>query len=303
MSAQHRYVSLMSRVGRMPTVYRNRWFRWAFLTTLARLEHSLGVPDESRAVTLPTGTKLNCDLRDNVQASLYYLRAYSATELALLYRCLAPGDVFLDVGAHVGLFTLEIGRHIGPSGHVVAFEPAADVADQLRSNIELNELSENVDLWQVALGERSGRIALREPSGNAYDVGRRSVVSTERPIAEVALRSFDGLLASGELALERLDGVKIDVEGAEMMVLRGMRNALSTYRPRVVLIETTHTPVDEVHGFMSELDYQALPGNAGDRRRHRHIVNTAFVRSRVSRRRRRQGVAVPGGRLSPGTQC
>src|SRR4030095_11405574 len=80
---------------------------------------------------------------------------YELTEREFLKRLLRPGDVFVDIGANIGLFTILAGRYVGAEGAVYAFEPCAKTYERLLANVELNRLT-NVSCYQAALSNHTG---------------------------------------------------------------------------------------------------------------------------------------------------
>jgi FkbM family methyltransferase len=154
---------------------------------------------------------------------------------AALADHLRAGSVLFDIGANVGFFTVIGARIVGESGSVHAFEPVARNAAWLRLNCRLNRLR-NVHVLQVAAGEASrvGALHLADYSGGStIDVAGRP--PDYRRTLGVDVVCIDDLVESGALARPHV--VKIDVEGAELHVMRGMRRTLQQYRP-VVIYET-----------------------------------------------------------------
>jgi FkbM family methyltransferase len=255
------------------------------MTALYWLERRLGVPVGDKPVKLRSGLVFLCDLRDNLQSELYFLRTYSWDELRLILRTLRPGDTFVDVGANIGLFALEAASRVGLSGAVLAFEPAQDTAQRFRQNRKANSFDEVVRVYEVALSDRSATAQLHAPIEASFDVGRRSLFGDGPVVSTVETIAFDDFIRRDPDASHgRIDVVKIDVEGAELHVLRGMRRSLSEFRPRLVLVETLDEHLSragasttEMARLLWQLGYVALPGNAGDRRHHRHIRNMAFA--------------------------
>ena len=187
--------------------------------------------------------------------------------LSLLTEALSEGDVFLDVGANAGYFAIPIATRVGSSGRVVAFEPAADVADQLRAAAREEGVQAWLTVHELALGSEDGSASLRADPEYPADSTKRSLFMSGGPtVGDVPVRSLDGLVASGVVDVSGgLQAVKIDVEGAEMHVLRGMRRTLERTRPRIVVIETIEShlrragsSVAAVHAFMRDLGYAAL---------------------------------------------
>lgn len=161
---------------------------------------------------------------------IFAFREYYEPELAYLERVLSPGKVFIDVGANFGVYTLIASKLVGEPGRVFAFEPTAQSFAILRQNIALNHFS-NVRAFQVALAETRGKAWLYhgwDPVGNSLGVdplcGDKGEV--------VQIEALDNLLE--ENGVDRVDAIKIDVEGAEELVLRGAIRSLTTYRPIVI---------------------------------------------------------------------
>ncbi|MGI5282103.1 FkbM family methyltransferase [Nonomuraea polychroma] len=205
------------------------------------------------------GLRLELDLRDNLQAMLYYAGRYEPDVRRFLRRELRRGDVMVDVGAHIGVHALAAARILRRAGgRVVAFEPASDSAAKLRAAARRNGLP--VEVVQTALGAYHGTVSLYgDTRYDAADAGVRSQYGDAALVEQVPVRPFDAW--AEEAGLSRLDVVKIDVEGAEAAVLAGMSRSLRTLRPRAVLMEVKQrerTDVSEeglrdllgAHGYM-----------------------------------------------------
>jgi FkbM family methyltransferase len=212
--------------------------------------------------TTKSGIRLRLDPTDPMQLRLYLYGAYSERELQVLSMLVQPGDVCVDVGAHIGLFSLELARAAGPTGRVIAFEPAPDTRARLMENLDANQNGARVAVRSVALSDTSGRMTLHSPE-DAADVGRRSLVSGGEGV-EVEVVRFDDL----DLGLDRLDIVKVDVEGAEALVLEGMRGSIERFRPRAFLLETEEmllgrAGIERVDEIMRSHGYEKDPRIGG----------------------------------------
>lgn len=158
------------------------------------------------------------------------------TELPM-QRCiaehLAAGDVFYDVGANVGFFSLLAARRVGASGAVYAFEPVAENAAAIRRNAALNGLT-NLTVFELALDEVSRTGTLHVTRWDGGSTLTTASVAPLEPVEERAVRvvALDDLVAAE--ALRPPTFVKIDVEGAEMGALRGMLQTLRAARPGLV---------------------------------------------------------------------
>jgi FkbM family methyltransferase len=142
-----------------------------------------------------------------------------------------PRDVLYDIGANVGFFTVLTARLVGPAGAVIAFEPLQESAEAARRNANLNGFT-HVTVLTRAAGRRAGtaKLALREESTWA----KLADDSTTGPTVDVEIVAIDDLVDAG--TIRPPDFVKIDVEGAELDVIEGMRRTIIAHRP-VILCE------------------------------------------------------------------
>lgn len=122
------------------------------------------------------GVKLTLPGNDGV-AGLIYAYHYEVGEREFVRRYLQIGDTFVDVGAHIGLFTLIAAHKVGPAGKVIAFEPCKTSFEVLKANIALNELS-NVKCENMALSNRQGFPSRSHevPSAGSHWISYTSVV-------------------------------------------------------------------------------------------------------------------------------
>lgn len=175
--------------------------------------------------------------------------------LNLLGEALEPGDGFLDVGANVGIFTIPLARHVGPAGKVYAFEPAPDIAENLMFRARSARVADRIDLRQMALGAELATLSLRVDPEDPSDATKRSLFVEGTVVAEVPVSPLDELVESGALVLEPpLSAVKIDVEGAEVLALRGMRHSLERQRPRLVVVETIESHLHRAGFELADID-------------------------------------------------
>ena len=189
-------------------------------------------------------------------ALLHPPRAHPA---ALAY--LAPGAVAIDVGANLGEWTIPFARAVGTAGHVLAAEPAPRAAAALEATLGANALHQ-AQVIRCAVGDHDGfaEFAMPVVSSARIDTGTAQI-GAAGPGCEalsVALRSLDSLAA--ECSLDRVDLIKIDVEGQERRVLDGAEATLHRYRPTLV-IETGHEAAGDrraIHDRLHGLGYRML---------------------------------------------
>lgn len=152
--------------------------------------------------------------------------------VAFLKSCLAPGAVFVDVGANLGWFTVIASRLVGPNGRVISIEPDPINFALLRENVERNQCA-NVDVVMAAAGEKNTSALLFRSPDNQGD--HRLATSSDRlDRVEVSVVPLDELISK---LVDRVDMVKIDTQGSETAVLRGMKDTLRSNPTARVVFE------------------------------------------------------------------
>ncbi len=185
------------------------------------------------------GVTWQLDLNEGIDLSIYLLGAYEPRLLATYAPLLQPGWVVWDIGANVGAHTLHFARLVGPSGRVFAFEPTDFAFTKLQANLELNpDLRPRVRPQNLFLVDRDAQ----QPPQTVYaswPVGPIDhPVDPEhlgRPMRLTTARAATGDACAKTHALDRLDFVKLDVDGHELSVLRGMRATLARFRPILMM--------------------------------------------------------------------
>jgi FkbM family methyltransferase len=146
---------------------------------------------------------------------------------------LGPGDVFVDVGANVGWFSLLAARLVGETGHVYAIEPVAMNVKAIVANVRRNRLR-NVTVLDLAASDSDGTTVLtltRHPGGAVIASANTPPDATGETTVRTA--TIDSLVSDGHLLPPAL--LKIDVEGAEEAVVRGMTATLHDHRPTLIV--------------------------------------------------------------------
>jgi len=194
-----------------------------------------------------------------LEEHLYYFGVYEAGTLSFLKTFLRPGDIFLDVGANIGLHSCVASHFVGNEGKVYAIEPHPETYKILKYNIYLNRLT-NITAFQIALGSKNSTALI-------YDnpkLGRGSASLSPQKNAnlkhgrKVKVKTIDTLIERKLLPIPNL--VKIDVEGFELEVLKGARKLLSSSKPPILCIEysTYHHQyggvVSDIHEFVTSIN-------------------------------------------------
>jgi FkbM family methyltransferase len=178
------------------------------------------------------------------------LGQYEKQKFRLMRAYLKPGMTFVDVGANLGDYTFVASRLVR-GGKVVAFEPDPSNYSWLSKSIERNRVA-NVDLRQEALSDRRGQATLFLGEVSGWHTLKPGQLSGERGAVTVRTTRLD------DLVLDRIDLVKIDVEGAEFEVLQGAKEQLRRHRP-IVLVDLHPTKGADIPGVLRtlrELDFE-----------------------------------------------
>jgi len=199
------------------------------------------------------GLRLNLYLGNDLSRQLFIGGCADPNEFAFLDRFLKAGMVVIDAGANDGIYTLFCAQRTSPSGQVLSFEPSQREFSRLQNNVELNQLR-NIRMLRVALSNEDGeaqlQVAGHEHEGNnslgAFAHRDVELLRTE----SVTVRSLDSIVA--ESGLDRIDFLKLDIEGAEVKALKGARATLREFRP-VLLFEAFDDALREQGGSRDEL--------------------------------------------------
>jgi FkbM family methyltransferase len=213
-------------------------------------------------VELEPGVNLWLDPGDLLSRTLLASRA-GAWEVEVwnaIRDGLGDGAVFLDVGAHIGYDTLKAAHHLGPNGRVVAFEPNPRVVQMLRDSIAASGAT-NVIVQPIACSDTETTLTLFDSTGGnsgLTSLAEANAGQANHPVT-VPARRLDDVIR--ELGLSRVDVIKIDVEGAETLVVRGAQETLRRFKPRLVIevIDSTltamGTSVQELESLIWSLGY------------------------------------------------
>jgi FkbM family methyltransferase len=175
---------------------------------------------------------------DTIGKALYIGGLFEEDEVRLIKGALKPGMVFLDIGANMGYYTLLAAQRVGPGGQVHSFEPSPRMFSELKFNVELNRFS-NVQLNHVALGDKPGmaRLSRYERGQEVYGSLSQRCFPGARAIGydDVVVETLDNYMENKNI--KQVDFMKMDVEGAELMVLRGAERFLKQFKPQKIVFE------------------------------------------------------------------
>jgi FkbM family methyltransferase len=175
--------------------------------------------------------------RDSVFCRMIYCGGFEREELQFTHLYLRPEDIFLDLGAHMGLYTVLAAQRVGPSGRVYAFEPSVGAFQKLVGNLGLNALK-NVIPRQQALSDQEGLGELKVPTDghDAWSSFGRPTAGSNWKTEIVATTCLDAFVWRENL-LGKIALVKMDVEGWEGRILQGGRWVLSQPDGPALIVE------------------------------------------------------------------
>ena len=183
-----------------------------------------------RVVRTRYGFQYKADLGDWLGQYVYLTGMYEPPTAHVIAELLESGDTFIDVGANSGIFTLLASRRVGSNGRVLSFEPVPSMRGRITENLALNRV-ENVILHGVALSNAVGEITFYEgPQGHKGLSSMRPIedASTTLRVPTIPLDDLAGATPSVKL-------IKIDVEGAEQLVIEGMEKLLAQQHPYLII--------------------------------------------------------------------
>ena len=230
--------TLIDRLGKVPFLGPGlRWFSHYY--------------PEGSVVTIKNGRLAGYKWkRSHKHVSGYWLGIYELPVQKCLSRELKPGDVFYDIGASAGFFTLLGSKCVGEKGHVFAFEPLPENIETISNQLILNDIKNTTQI-EVALADSIGNAELREgPNVSAASIKRWK--DKEHRTITVKTTTLD------EFSMTRRhpNFIKMDIEGAEVLALKGACKLLSGKNPPGLLIELHgHDIAKEVRNFLERKNY------------------------------------------------
>lgn len=196
---------------------------------------------------------------EDVGWRLLYFKEYERDEIEVLEHLIREDDTCVDVGANIGIFSVFMARKAF-RGKTLAFEPVPLNLSVLGVNLELNSTS-NVSVHGLVVSDSTGLVRFSVSEDAAYSSMRSVQAKPETEVLKAQSDTLDNLFAEKG---QRADVVKIDVEGAELLVLKGGERLLRTpgLRPRALLVELSaenqaiygYSPGDVI-SYMETLDY------------------------------------------------
>lgn len=246
---------------------RSLFHTYPFLSGCGTIANSkfakLLVPNADRALWGSVdGIPCLVPMNDLVGRAIYLVGDLDRKVSTVIKRAIQSSDVVVDAGANLGLVTLQMAALVGPNGRVHAFEPSPAVLPYLEATLARSP-SLPITLHKIGLGAEDGVLDLHIPEGNA---GRASLKAEAIPNrvrqAPVEIRPLAAVLRKERV--EHVALLKIDVEGFEVEVLRGLLCTSSALIPKLVVFEDHSGPNSEAKRLLLEAGYRlfGLPRSA-----------------------------------------
>ena len=212
----------------------------------------------------------------------YFPSTYEAENFEFLTNSCKPGAVIIDIGAHIGLFSVIASQITGAAGKVYAFEPAPSTYELLQKTLAINHNESVIETFQKAVGRETGKITFFVSDGQADNGNSLVNYKDDRPLhgIDVEVTSVDAFIK--EKKINRLDFIKIDVEGAEYDTLRGAAETLQNLRPVCIVaihpepIKAKGDRLEDIYDFIISRQYKIM-FNKKEFSKEELVVNTEMI--------------------------
>lgn len=203
-------------------------------------------------VAIGDGLVVEVDWSTSIGRELYFHRSYEPEMVSLLDRLLKPGMVMIDAGANIGELTVRAARRVGPAGRVLAVEASPAVHARLARNVERNGFSDRVTLVAAAVSDADGEVEFYvSPGVDSLSSSLYRPSEGGGHTTRVVARRLDAI--ARQHGLQRVDVLKLDVEGAEFAALDGARELLASPAAPAVIFEYNPDVMRHAGGSIDQL--------------------------------------------------
>ncbi|MHB8159524.1 MAG: FkbM family methyltransferase [Thermoleophilia bacterium] len=266
-------------IGWLMNVYRNSPFHNAFFGGIfAKILSLVTFYNKKQIVQGIDGITFALDLEEVIDSSLYYSDTFEPKIERMIEKYVKPGMTVIDIGANIGYHTFRMGRLAKPGGMVYAIEPTSWAYTKLIINSELNPKIDNIEFLKIGLAKEDlgeQEITFR----SSYRLDGKSDVKKEK----IYLKQLDTLIR--ERKIDRVDFIKLDVDGFEGQVLMGSVETLKTFSPTLIIeitpseMEKGGTQPTEIMRLLIDLGYSFFDEDqrsVPDLEKHCEQLHTAF---------------------------
>lgn len=221
----------------------------------------LGIADKTYQKKFPGNFYMYLNPSEHIQQQLFWYGYYEKSLGDLIKKMLRPGDVFLDIGANVGYFSL-LAAAIQPRCRIFSFEPVKDLFEKLEQNIFLNQIK-NINAVNAATGEVDEERKLFLSGSDNLGMSSFQEPENFSGMKEtVKVISIDHWFESS--GLSKIDLLKLDVEGSELATLKGMKEVLQNQRPALIVEVNPETlsmftlKPDDIYDYLNKLNFDGF---------------------------------------------
>lgn len=230
--------------------HRGQWF------VHEKLRHLLRVNVDADLKVMRDGLQWELNPSDHMQAGLFWLGAQDHWDIYHIKKLLKPGDVIFDVGANFGYYSIILSSALHKQCVVHAFEPNPPTTLRLLRNIELNNLADVITVHHIGLSDTEGTGQMIERVDNSG----AATIDTTRQEGNAVLTTLDNFC--GVHKIDRIDFMKIDIEGFEERFLHGGSSSLRRLKPTILIelnpltLARENSSVDRIAELLGQLGYK-----------------------------------------------
>lgn len=221
---------------------------------------------QKKEITFTTkyGFLMKMHTYEYLMSGYFFMGESNPYETKILRKMLQKGDTFFDVGAHIGVYSLNAAQVVGSSGTVVAFEPNPACYASLDENININKFK-NIKVEKIALAEKEGSFDfwLGDDMGGSFIKQNTERLTIDRKVTKTKVNAITLDQYCATKKIKKITLMKIDVEGAEMQVLQGAMRTLKTVGPDLIIeviddtLQKNKSSKKEVFSFLESFGYHS----------------------------------------------
>lgn len=197
----------------------------------------------------------------------YFPSDYEKENFSFLTAQAKPGSTVLDIGAHIGLFSVIASEVTGDKGKIFSFEPSPSTTEFLKKTIRINSKEAVIEPVQKAMSNQEGKITFFVSDDKIDNSNSLVSYKDDRKLTgiEVDMTTIDNFVAANKIT--NVSFIKIDVEGAEYDALRGGTNTFTTQKPACILaihpipIKAKGDRVEDIYDYILKLNYSISYNN------------------------------------------
>ena len=226
-----------------------------------------------------TGDKMNIVVPDNVSTSLYLNGCFEASDTKAMIESLNEGDTFIDIGAHIGYYSIIAHRLVGNAGKVISFEPTPSTFSLLEKNLQgkKNVKAENLAVYSVPTNMQFNDYGLKYMVFNSFKKARLNDIDLVADQINVQTTTLDNYC---QLNGVKPSFIKIDAESVELHVLQGAIETIKRYKPNFMIEVGDFDHIEaggsyKIISFLTGLSYDVFEYNGSSFIRH-EIIKTTY---------------------------